>query len=169
MRMRSEALSFAGDRGCARRSLIASVSSCLSLAGILAQRLYQLFLAVFQGGEQGLFQFLIQAGGRLDVPAAIERDLAQPSGPVGGPDRVAVHPLFLRAFDAEGLAGEVEVPLAGGPEERDGLEQVCVRTQGVPVADEVACGGDSEGGAAEHQERPVESTAVERHESLEPA
>src|SRR4030095_12878445 len=162
MRMRSEALSLAGVRGCARRSLMTSAFLAFGLAGILAQRLCRLVLAVFQGGEQGLFQFLIQPGGRLDVAATIKVDLAQLSGSVVGPDRVAVHPLFLGAFDAEGLAGEVQVPLAGGPEERDGLQQVRVRAQGVAVADQVAGGSDSEGGAAEHQKRPVESAAVAR-------
>jgi len=50
--------------------------------------------------------------------------------------------VLLRALDAEGLAGEIEIPLARGSEEADDVEQVGMGADGVAVTDQVLGGGD---------------------------
>ena len=75
--------------------------------------------------------------------------------------------MLFRALDAEGLAREVQIPFPRGAEEADDVEKVGVRLQGVAIADEVLGHRDAERGAAQHEERPVEAPAVERHEALE--
>src|SRR4029077_9903226 len=104
---------------------------------------------------------------RFDVSPAVERDLAQASGLVVRPHREAVHAVLLRAFDAESLAGKIEVPFSRGPEEADHVEQVRVRLQSVTVANEVLGRRDPERGAAQHDEGPVEAPPVERDETVE--
>ena len=61
------------------------------------------------------------------------------------------------------------VPFARGAEKGDDFEQIRVRPDGVAIADQVSRDRNPEGGAAEHQEGPVETAAVERDEAVEAA
>src|SRR5450432_2962123 len=116
--------------------------------------------------QQRLFQFLEEPRGGLDIAAAVKSDFPEPSGLVIRSDGVAVHAVLFRALDPEGLAGEVEIPFARGTEERQYVEEVRVRLDGVAVAHEVFRDGNAERRAPEHQERSVERPSVESDEPV---
>src|SRR5262245_42223126 len=121
---------------------------------------------VFERRKQSPVELREQSGRGLDVAPAVQRDLPHSSAAVVRTDRKTIHSLLLGALDAERLAGEVEIPLPGGAEERQDLQQVRVGTKGIAIADEVLCDWNAEGGAAKHEKGTVETAAVERHEAV---
>src|SRR5207253_4884947 len=87
-------------------------------------------------------QFFVELRRRAHVLEAVVGDLAMPAGAVHRLDGAPVDAFALRRLDAEGLAGQIEVELelaaVRRAEEDQRFPQIAVRTEAVPVPDEIA-------------------------------
>src|SRR5439155_3697731 len=92
---------------------------------------------VFEHRKERLVELEEELRGRLHVPAAIQGDLPEPVLSVIVSNSISIQTVFLWALDAEHLAREIQVPLAGRSEERQDVQQISVRLDRVPVAAEV--------------------------------